>query len=260
MDKSIPEAGAYLLDFISVPESRGNYDTYNNNVQGKLPKKLTSMTLAEVLAINWKAIGARSTAAGRYQIIKDTLRSIITQLNLKLTLKFDKDLQDKMGFHLLKRRGYDAWTLGKIDNNEFAKRLAQEWASLPVLVGTRGSERNVKRGQSYYAGDGLNSHGVTADAFEDAIQYAKHHQDLFVLTQTHTKTSKKVATAVAAVGSVAGAGATVVAQDNAASLPDITTVTTVANFAKDAWLIGPLFGGIVLAAIVVGGVIWYRRG
>jgi len=39
---------------------------------------------------------------------------------------------------------------------DFALNLAKEWASFPVLAETFGQKRKVTRGQSYYAGDGVN--------------------------------------------------------------------------------------------------------
>lgn len=257
MDKSIPGSAAAILDFISIPEARGDYNTFNSFKQGKLKKKLVNMTLAEVLAINWRSIGAASSAAGRYQIIKKTLEGLIDELGLSLSTKFSADLQDRLGYHLLRRRGYDAWTMGRITTVEFGKRLAQEWASLPVLAGTKNYRGiNIKRGSSYYAGDGLNSHGTSADKFEELLEDAIH-------LQTHTTvepktTTNTVKTVIAASGAVVGGGATVVASDPA-NLPDIGTITTVAAYAKDAWVIGPVFGGIVLAAIAVGGFIWWRN-
>jgi hypothetical protein len=258
MDKTIPGSAVAILNYISIPESRGNYDCFNSNVQAKLPKKLTKMTLAEVLAINWKAIGARSSAAGRYQIIKDTLLGLIAELGLPRSTIFSADLQDRMGYHLLRRRGYDAWTLGKINTIEFGKRLAMEWASLPVLAGTKNHKGvNIKRGSSYYAGDGLNSHGVTAAAFQMALDKAFAYEDRFSVEVPEKKTTNTVKTIIAASGVVVGTG-TGIASSDPAKLPDIGTITTVAAYAKDAWVVGPLFGAIVLAAVVAGVFIWWR--
>ena len=55
-------------------------------------------------------------------------------------------------------------------HREFGKRLAQEWASFPVLAGTKGAKRTVARGQSYYAGDGLNKSLVTPEKVEAILR------------------------------------------------------------------------------------------
>jgi muramidase (phage lysozyme) len=260
MDKTVPGSAAAILNFISGPESRGNYDCFNSNVQAKLPKALTKMTLREVLAINYKAIGARSSAAGRYQIIKDTLLGLIAELSLPLTAKFTADLQDRLGYHLLRRRGYDAWTLGKINTAEFAKRLAQEWASLPVLAGTKGAKgNNIQRGQSYYDGDGLNKHGVAAGDFQAALEIAITYKERFAVAVPEKKTSNTTKTFIAASGVALGGTGASIASSNPPNLPDIGTVTLIASYAKDAWVVGPVFGGVTLAAILAGGLFWYYR-
>lgn len=58
---------------------------------------------------------------------------------------------------------------GKISRTEFGKRLAQEWASFPVLAPVQGAHRKLKRGQSYYAGDGVNKALVTPGKVEAVL-------------------------------------------------------------------------------------------
>lgn len=53
----------------------------------------------------------------------------------------DPNLQDRLGYHLLKRRGYEQFIAGLINRTEFGTRLAQEWASFPVLAATKGAHR-----------------------------------------------------------------------------------------------------------------------
>ncbi len=257
MDKTIPGSAGFLLNFISVPESNGDYDVYNSFKQGKLPKKLTKMTINEVLAINYKAIGAASSAAGRYQIIRATLKGLVTEIGLTGREKFDANMQDRLAYHLLRRRGYDAWAHGRIDHIEFGKRLAQEWASLPVLAGTKGSKgSNIKRGSSYYAGDGLNSHGVTADAFENALEDAFTKHERFFYEGKPAKVDKGLIATGVAVGT--GAGAVVVENQN--SLPDLDTAIKVGNYVQSALTSGSVvFAGIVLAAVAVGGYVWWKN-
>ncbi|SCD25513.1 hypothetical protein [Brucella inopinata] len=86
---------------------------------------------------------------------------------------FDPNLQDRLGYHLLKRRGYEEFMAGNIDRMEFGKRLAQEWASFPVLAAVRGAHRIVKRGETYYAGDALNKALVTPAKIETLLDRVK---------------------------------------------------------------------------------------
>ena len=67
---------AAVLDFIGRYEAPGGYDQAHAAVPESPPRPLTAMTIREVLA--WqKRIRPRavSTAAGRYQVIHDTLAS-----------------------------------------------------------------------------------------------------------------------------------------------------------------------------------------
>ena len=174
MDKTVPAGAAMLLDFIGDLEAPQGYGTIYADKQGRLPKPLTSMTLGEVIDAQkaWsKSHG--SSAAGRYQFLRATLIDLSKELGLRDSQRFDADLQDRLGFHLLKRRSYEAFMAGKIDRTEFGKRLAQEWASLPVLAATRGQKRELKRGQTFYGGDGLNKVLVAPECVEAMLDKVK---------------------------------------------------------------------------------------
>lgn len=171
MDRTIPPFAAKLLSFIGSIEAPQGYDTVFGNNQARLPKPLTSMTLNEVIAAgpSWtKRFG--SSAAGRYQFMRDTLRDLKAQLGLTGSEKLTPDLQDRLAFALLRRRGYDDFDAGRIGVTAFALRLAQEWASLPVLKACRGAHRQLVRGQSYYAGDGLNKALVAPERVEALLK------------------------------------------------------------------------------------------
>lgn len=171
MNPNVPSFAAHLLDFIGGIEAPRGYNTVYGNNQGKLKKPVTEMTIAEVQALQpiWtKQFG--SSATGRYQFMFATLKGLIAELNLDTSAKFDGDMQDYLGFMLLKRRGYDKFVAGKMGITAFGKALAQEWASFPVLEDTTGAHRPVSRGQSYYAGDGLNKSLVTPERVEVALR------------------------------------------------------------------------------------------
>lgn len=150
-----------LLDFIAKYESRGDYDA----IWGGIAKKdhprtpLTRMTVGEVLdwqdSIDHKY---RSEAAGRYQILEDTLRDIYSPAGVRLTDTFSEYTQDRLAIYLLKRRGLSAFLRGDMRAEDFANSLAREWASLPVVNGP-------KKGRSFYAGDGLNKAHAPVDSF-----------------------------------------------------------------------------------------------
>jgi muramidase (phage lysozyme) len=173
MDATVPPGAAILLDFISVHESRGSYDVIYGNHQTSLPHPITTMTLDQLLTaqIHWgKEWG--SSAAGRYQIVQTTLAGLKKTLGLGGSEVFSPDLQDRLGFQLLKQRGYVSFMARILTMLDFGKLLAEEWASLPVLAPTQGAHKPVQRGDTYYAGDGINKALVTPVQFEGALTRA----------------------------------------------------------------------------------------
>lgn len=187
MDKTVPPGAAMLLDFIRSIEigraDRASYDVIFGNRQTALERPITQMNLGDLIdaqkqwstkawAKKFKATKA-SSAAGGYQFMRATLIDLSKELNLIGTQVFEPDFQDRLGFHLLKRRGYEQYMAGKISRTEFGKRLAQEWASLPVLAPTQGGSRPVSRGQSFYAGDGLNKSLVQPERVEALLNKIK---------------------------------------------------------------------------------------
>lgn len=158
-----------LLDFIAEPESGGDYNVVWGRIkpQDRPQRPLVKMTIAEVLA--WQeSIDARyqSEAAGRYQIMEDTLRPLPPAAGLLVTNLFNEANQDALATVLLRRRGLDKYLAGEISAETFANNLAREWASLPVVTGP-------KKGRSYYAGDGLNKSHVSVDDFLAAVRAVK---------------------------------------------------------------------------------------
>lgn len=157
MDPSIPRGAAILLDFIGSVEAPNGYDTVYGNNQHRLKTPITKRTVDQIIKAQsdfTRRYG--SSASGRYQFMRATLKDLKQELGLSGSQLFDANLQDRLAFHLLKRRGYEDFMAGRISRQEFGKRLAMEWASFPVLAPCRGAHRQLQRGQSYYAGDSLN--------------------------------------------------------------------------------------------------------
>lgn len=174
MNPNVPAGAVKLLDFVgrletgkSGPEGYGVIVFFK---QDKLPKPLTDYTIDELLAAqkvwakNW-----RGSAAGRYQIIRKTLMGLVEQLGIPGSAKFSPDLQDRLGFALLTNRGWQAFASGQVSAGAYAAQLAREWASIPVLSDMQGANRKVSRGESYYAGDGVNKSQAKADELEAVL-------------------------------------------------------------------------------------------
>lgn len=258
--KPVPQPAKILLDFISGPESRGDYEVWSSFKQGNLPKPLTQSTIAEVLGYqkNWRSVGGISSAAGRYQIIRKTLLMLCKQLNLDGDALFDEAMQDRLGYQLLKIRGYDAWMAGEITNEQFGNKLAREWASFPVLTAQKNYKGIwIKPGVSYYAGDGLNARGISAKAVLSKLNAIKEQpgaDDAFVPVPK-SKPSKKILTGAAAAG-----GAVVIAGEAAATItPD--QILEYYNTLKPIVDLAISYGPYGVGALVFGvaGYIAFRR-
>lgn len=160
-----------LLDLIARGESSGDYNKIWGGIRrADRPRRaLTSMTVGEVLA--WQdSIDHKynSEAAGRYQMMEDTLRPLVGRVVASNDL-FDEATQDKLAVHLMKRRGLDDYRAGRITAEQFADKLAREWAAIGVQRRQRGGSRTVNRGQSFYAGDGLNAASIRPQEMIAAI-------------------------------------------------------------------------------------------
>lgn len=178
MDRTVPAGAALLLAFVYETETSRRppecYEVIYGHRQDRLSKPLTRMTVDEVIAAQrtWSRSHG-SSAAGAPQFIRKTLIGLKEELGLRGSQIFDANLQDRLAYHLLIRRGYHQFVNGEIDRTEFGRRLAGEWASFPVLDGTRGAHRHVQRGQSYYAGDSLNKALVSPEKVEAVLDRVK---------------------------------------------------------------------------------------
>lgn len=167
-----------LLAFIRATETgrkdASAYTTIYGHNEGKLPKPITSMTLDQVIAAGpgWTK-AYKSSAAGAYQFLNSTLKDLKASEVLTGKETFNVALQDRLGLALLKRRGLDSYLAGKLSMAAFGNNLAKEWASFPVLINIKGAHRNVKRGETYYAGDKLNKALVKPEAVEAVLALVK---------------------------------------------------------------------------------------
>lgn len=141
-----------LLDLIGLTEgtdkrrgggaARGYNETlaYGRLTGGDVD--LVSMTLTQIDALQTRMLQHRenvwnSSAVGRYQIVRTTLRSIRKTLPDRYpgTRLFDADCQDEMACFLLGQRGIDKYLAGRMSEDTLLLNLAQEWASLPTPAG-----------------------------------------------------------------------------------------------------------------------------
>lgn len=133
---------------------------YNADFRNDDRWPLTTLTLDEAQALGRLQVvrdGEASSAIGAYQFLTKTLISLRTSLHLTGGERFDELFQDDLAVALMIRRGYMRLMRDELSAEEFSNNLAKEWASLPVVIDMQGAFRAVRRGQSYYSGDGLNA-------------------------------------------------------------------------------------------------------
>ena len=130
-----------VLDFIAQSEGTANregggYNTslsYGRLLPGGAEQNLTGKTLDEIDGLQTHMLRNpanrwNSSAIGRYQIVRKTLRGLRRQLGLKGSERYDEAMQDRLAAELARARGPNAHALGK------------EWASLTGSKGQHAAE------------------------------------------------------------------------------------------------------------------------
>ena len=151
-----------LMDLIGSIEAPLGYNHIYGSTSIHVP--LTLMTLDEVIRFqrtmtgSW---GSPSSACGKFQIIRRTLKGLMRNMGLDGSVLFDGATQDAMAIELMNGRGLRAFKQGRLTAEEFADNLAKEWASLPAA-----------NGKSEYAGDGLNKVLTTRSTVLDLNRHA----------------------------------------------------------------------------------------
>ena len=161
-----------LLDLIGYTEGTDERRGYDETLAyGALtggPVDLVGMTLDQVDALQTRMLAHpgnkwNSSAVGRYQIVRTTLRQIRETLGLTGKEKFDAAMQDRMACFLLGKRGIDLWLSGSMTDSAIINELAKEWASLPT-------ERDV----GYY--NGQNARVKSARVREVLAEVCARHE------------------------------------------------------------------------------------
>ena len=141
-----------LLDLIGLTEgtdkrrgggpARGYNETlaYGRLTGGDVD--LVSKTLTQVDALQTRMLQHNeniwnSSAVGRYQIVRTTLRNIRKTLPDRYpgSRLYDADCQDEMACFLLGQRGIDKYLSGRLSEDTMLLNLAKECASLPTPAG-----------------------------------------------------------------------------------------------------------------------------
>lgn len=129
-----------LRDLIGYAEGTDKGRGYNETLDyGRWTggdRNLVTMTLDEILALQGQMLanpknreaygdGLGSSALGRYQIVRKTLRGLMAEMNLSGSELFSQDLQDQMADRLIERRGRSV------------SGLRSEWQGLGRVAGSQ---------------------------------------------------------------------------------------------------------------------------
>ena len=161
-----------VLDYITQFESKGgDYNILYGGYKGDTGIPLTEMTVQEVLDFQEKMKSSGSSAVGAYQLINKTLLEEVKKQGISLDSTFTPELQDELIVGRLRRtRKLDDFVNGNISAEEFSLPLSQEFASIPLLKDYEdGNGKMHRKGQSYYAGDGMNKALVDTDSLSQVL-------------------------------------------------------------------------------------------
>lgn len=190
-----------LLSFIAKGE--GGYNSMNNGTSGGsivqsthdasryLGKNLTDMTIAEIMQLQrgTRGTGRKLFAAGRYQIIPETMHIAVRDSGVGLNEKFTPAVQDRLGIALLtgtKRKVLASYLKGESNDINAAMRdAALEWASLPM----------PDTGRSAYGSGNKASHSV--ESVKRALMAARGAKVTFK-DSTSTESPKETKTPASA--------------------------------------------------------------
>ena len=133
-----------MLDLIGFAEGTDRKRGYNETLAYRVytggDVNLVGMTLQEIDALQTKMLkhpknSFNSSALGRYQIVRTTLRAIRKTLGLSASALFGAEMQDRCACYLLGLRGIDKYLAGRLAEDTLINNLAREWASLPMISG-----------------------------------------------------------------------------------------------------------------------------
>lgn len=149
-----------MLDLIASGESgRAGYDAANKGKAGDMPNGLPGLSNMSVGDVMRLQSNKEIFAAGRYQIIPDTLAGLISgkygNIGVSLNDKFDAATQDKLATALINKR----LKQGGDDPIKQQYALSQEFASIA----------NPYTGKSYYEGKGNNKASISTSQIQASL-------------------------------------------------------------------------------------------
>lgn len=173
-----------LSDIIASKESGGDYEKVVGGATSVQfhgeERKLTEMSVGEVLEWGETRIKEKKgTAAGKYQIINETLKGLVKQGAVSKTELFSAPTQEKLFTSLLPTQAINyisGKTSGKEAEDEAILSISKVWAAVPIPYDI--PSRGLKAGQSYYAKDNVNKALMPVDAIRSALQKSRENKSV----------------------------------------------------------------------------------
>lgn len=118
-----------LKNAFAKGESGGNYNRLVDTPTHPREINLTSMPIRDVLAYQQDMLdkGNKSSAAGKYQVVSKTLRSLVREGVVSEDDVYNEATQEKIADALLERRGLNAFLNGRMSLRRFMSGLGDEW-------------------------------------------------------------------------------------------------------------------------------------
>lgn len=145
-----------MLDLIGSLEAPEGYNQVYGGVRLQPPRPITTMTVNEVMA--WQRQASKtavSSAAGRYQVIRATMQSMVDAGVVDGNDVYSPATQDRIGSYLLGQAGYQSGAT----SDAVLNRVSGVWAALPRVSG-------AGAGQSTYQGIAGNHALIDARSYQ----------------------------------------------------------------------------------------------
>jgi hypothetical protein len=172
---------AQLKEKIAQAESRGNYNAYNTGKAIPKSGNLTELTLEELMRKQSLKPGDKDRifAAGKYQVIPDTMKQAVAKLKLDKKQKFSPEMQEIIFDYLVEHKRPEIARFIKtgLDPISAARAFSHEWASIgspeDTVRKTKSGNIPIKRGESYYSGIGGNKAKIKPEEIEALLSQYK---------------------------------------------------------------------------------------
>ena len=151
-----------ILALIGTFEGPDGYDTVYYGSRIKPPKPITTMTIEEVQQWQDRSVdaGSKSSAAGVYQFIRNSLRDAAKNAGIPRTELFSRYNQDRLARDALSKCGFYKHT---VPDEKIGDCVARVWAALPLITGPNA-------GKSAYDGVAGNKSLTSVDTVMRAIR------------------------------------------------------------------------------------------